>query len=243
MNILLINANPVVSRLIYIFINEETSIDEPSVLLQLKLSKYDLVFVDDDSYCLEIEQLLQNTPFLKKVLLSAKEMPNEVIQCFDEVIQKPFLPSQIRKVIKSTSNHVKDNIEEDTSKSLDKSHILNKQEIGNIKKLLEESENSEVSLIDEDSYGSHKVEVITEHLELDGLEIVNEDKIVDILSKKYKKEHGKEKRRKKSLKSSKISKTSEDTFLLALEHMGIKKLRKLLKGAEINISIKFKDDK
>ncbi len=242
MNILLINTSPVVSRLISIFVNEKTFLDEPKKSSQLKLSKYDLVFVDDASYVLEIEQLLKNTPFLKKVLLSSKKMPDDIVKYFDEVIQKPFLPSQIRSVIDSTSKYIKDNnIQNSTFKS---SNILDKNEINKIKELLDDSESNEDFLIDKDNYESRKVEVITEHLESDGLEIIAEEEIINILSEKSKEDEIKEKnRKKKSSPKSKKSKKFEDKLLLAIEHMGTKKLKKLLKGAEININIKFKDDK
>ena len=80
--------------------------------------------------------------------------------------------------------------------------ILDSKEIDRIKALLEEDEDEVVlELEDETDYESRKVEVITEHLEADGLEIVNEDEIIDILSKKKKK-----KRRKKSKKRKKSEK-------------------------------------
>ena len=237
MNILLINTSPVVSRLISIFVNEKTFLDEPKNTSELKLSKYDLVFVDDDSYILEIEQLLKNTPFLKKVLLSSKKMPDSIVEYFDEVIQKPFLPSQIREVIDSTSKYIKQNSIKNST--FEKSNILDKNEISKIKDLLDDSEEDKNFLIDEDNYESRKVEVITEHLESDGLEIVKEDEIVNILSEKPNDKKKKIKRK----KISKNSETFEDKLLLAVERMGTKKLKRLLKGAEINISIKFKDNK
>lgn len=237
MNILLINTSPVVSRLISIFVNEKTFLDEPKNTSELKLSKYDLVFVDDDSYILEIEQLLKNTPFLKKVLLSSKKMPDNIVEYFDEVIQKPFLPSQIREVIDSTSKYIKQNSIKNST--FEKSNILDKNEISKIKDLLDDSEEDKNFLIDEDNYEFRKVEVITEHLESDGLEIVKEDEIVNILSEKPNDKKKKIKRK----KISKNSETFEDKILLAVERMGTKKLKRLLKGAEINISIKFKDNK
>jgi len=235
MNILLINTSPVVSRLISIFVNEKTFLDEPKNISQLKFNKYDLVFVDDESYISEIEQLLKNTPFIRKVLLSSKKMPDDIVNCFDEVIQKPFLPSQIRDAIDTTSRYIKDNHIQSTT--VQSANILDKDEISKIKELLEDSEGSEDFSIDKDNYESRKVEAITKHLESDGLEIVIEDEIANILSEKA----IKEKKRKK--KSSKKDAIFEEKLLLAIERMGTKKLKKLLKGAEINISIKFKDDK
>ena len=99
MKILLINANPVVSRLLalctrdtHLLLDEVTSVDE------VKDVGYDLVFVDDGSYSDHIDSFLEEGNSRKKIFISYVK---EAVEGFDETIQKPFLPSQIIKVIES----------------------------------------------------------------------------------------------------------------------------------------------
>ena len=91
------------------------------------------------------------------------------------------------------------------------------------------------------------VKVITEQLASDGLEIVSEDEIVDILGQKSQKKKSKEGKSKKAKKQKSKEKdetyTFEEALLAAIEGMKIKKIRKLLKHADINITIRFKDEK
>jgi hypothetical protein len=126
------------------------------------------------------------------------------------------------------------------------SNVLDVNEIDKIKALLDENEKEESVDTDED-YETRKVKVITEQLASDGLEIVSEDEIVDILSQKSKKKKSKKEKSKKEKKRAKKEKdetyTFEEALLAAIEGMKIKKIRKLLKHADINITIRFKDEK
>jgi len=93
---------------------------------------------------------------------------------------------------------------------------------------------------------TRKVEVITEHLEADGLEIVNEEEYVDTLSKKSKKVKKEKKiksKKKKTEKKEKDTYTFEEALIAAVEGMKVKKIKKLLKGADVTIKISFKDQK
>jgi hypothetical protein len=92
-----------------------------------------------------------------------------------------------------------------------------------------------------DAYETRKVEVIKKHLEEDGLEILNEDNMLDILNTKSKKKKEKKKKSKKVKEEEKFS--FEEELLAAVKGMKVKKLKKLLKGAEITIQINFKGDK
>jgi len=96
MKILLINANPVVSRLLalctrdaHLFLDEVTGVDE------LKDVVYDLVFVDDGAYVEAVDAFLGKGKIRKKIFISYMK---DTVKGFDGTIKKPFLPSQIIKV-------------------------------------------------------------------------------------------------------------------------------------------------
>ena len=263
MNILLINTNPVVSRLISLCTRDEATVfEEVTDVNAVMLDKYDVVFVDDASCVEGLKDVLRNFRIRKKVFLSSKNSNEEPLDYFDEVIKKPFLPSQITAVLESL-----DALENDTEENVvehfifplareevdreDKGEndeieleearnpaVLDSSEIERIKALLEDddSELIPVEIEHELDYETRKVEVITQHLEADGLEIVSEEEYVENLSKKSKK------KKKEKKKKEKIF-TFEEALIAAVEGMKVKKIKKLLKGAEVTIKINFKDKK
>ena len=292
MHILLININPVVSRLISFCMREEhIDLEEVENVGAVVRDSYDVVFVDEASYGDETEEVLANLIMRKKVFLSSSDAVNDEARFFDSIIKKPFLPSQITAVLESlkeddtleivTETHfifplasdtqssddsevsVDDILEEDENEGTE---VLDSNEIEKIKALLDMDE--EVEEVSEEEYESRKMEVIKQQLISDGLEIVDEDEYVEALSKKplaEKKEKSKkmksrrneDKKRKseKSQKEQKIKKvkkvkkideeifTFEEALLTAVEGMKVKKIKKLLKGAEVTIKINFKDKK
>jgi hypothetical protein len=271
MNILLINTNPVVSRLIALCVaNRDVVFEEVSAVVTVVLDRYDVVFVDEDSYDDELKKILKNFMIRKKVFLTTKDSNKSDFEEFDEVIKKPFLPSQITTVIENMFNDSNDveivedhfifplaveskNSEDEIVEAKDKeSKVLDSSEIEKIKALLEDEEESKsVKLEDDADYESRKIEVITKHLEDDGLEIVREDEYVEILSKKAqkaKKKKIKKKLEKKKMANSKSTKKEkiisfEEALVAAVKDMKIKKIKKLLKDADITIKINFKDNK
>jgi hypothetical protein len=286
MNILLINTNPVVSRLISLCMREDNTIlEEVTEASAMKLDSYDIVFVDDASCVSNVRQLLQNMTSEKKVLLLGNNILEDLTEDFNEVIKKPFLPSDIRSAI-DTLNHTEEKPEEtvDThfifplsteeesedelfkaeeekrseneeeasaAESSDTSKILDFNEIARIRSLLEDEDEDEKAVVPEEEYETRKREVITEHLEADGLEIVSEDEIINILSskpekiqkKKAKTDKKQKKAEKRSKKEKEASYTFEEALIAAIEGMKVKKIKKLLKNADIKISINFKDKK
>jgi len=255
MNILLINTNPLVSRLTSLCVrDDDTVLEEVIDVNAVTLDRYDIVFVDDASYANGLEDTLNKFMIRKKVFLSGKSSSDEPMDYFDEVIKKPFLPSQITAIIESLDeieneteeiaeghfifplssegNTSQDDIGEDTIEIAEpkKTEVLDSTEIERIKALLEEDdlELEPVEMEHDIDYESRKVEVITQHLESDGLEIVNEDEYVETLSKKSKKEK---------------TFTFEEALIAAVEGMKVKKIKKLLKGADVTIKISFKDQK
>jgi len=152
----------------------------------------------------------------------------------------------------SSSNEPEEN--EDTAEESDQKEeevssgdtpkVLDSNDIEQIKALLEEDEEDlpEVDLEDEKEIEARKVEVITQKLEEDGLEIVDEEKIIDELSQKPQKVQKQKKKSKKNKKKSEEVYTFEEALLAAVENMKPKKIKKLLKGAEVTIKIRFKDE-
>ncbi len=289
MNILLLNTNPVVSRLVALCMRDDTiTFREVSDISDAGDTTYDIIFVDDASYNNETAAFLDTLNTGKIVFFSRRDSGEEVGGSFDRVIKKPFLPSQIQAVIDEVATlQVPDTVSEEVlvderaetvkenSETLDDEHfifplaasaeesdeevplmdsgeeetspkVLDSHEIDQIKALLEESDEEISPLAQEEAdYEARKVEVITQKLEEDGLEIVAEEEIIEALSgeasaEAEKKE--KKKRKKKKKKQKEDVYTFEEALLAAIENMKPKQIKKLLKNAEVHISIKFKDD-
>lgn len=296
MKILLINDNPVVSRLLTLCTRgEHIVLDEVKRVDDIKDVRYDILFVDDASYVDHIDALLEEGSIRKKVFIS---YDGDQAKGFDESIKKPFLPSQIMKVIESVdmSEIIEDNEEENISifplskeeeiieeevlpdifplptededtndiveiQENSGPEILNVDEIEKIKALLDmDDDEIEVhednDLLSDDEYEARKVKVIKEQLIADGLEIVEENEIVEELNitaldtfKEIEKQLDKKKKSKKKSKKKKETGFSEDelsriedAMVVALEKMKPKKIKKMLKGKKTEIKIKLEDD-
>ncbi len=267
MYILLLNTNPVVSRLLALCMREShINFEELNHIVDISLDKYDIVFVDEASYNDEIKELLSNIIIRKKVFFSSSNEMSDKEKFFDIVIKKPFLPSQITEVLKSLKD---DNAlesmmeipsifpfssnrenEKETDKTIEESTaVLDGNEIEKIKALLEmDEEGDEVC---EEEYEIRKREVIKQQLITDGLEIIDENEYVEELSKKslLNKNHN-IKNKKHKLKKKKNIKLSqkelinlEKTLRTAINDLKPKKLKKLLEGKEIKVKIILKDNK
>ncbi len=167
-------------------------------------------------------------------------MPSlELIESFDAIVEKPFLPSQIRDILREVTQTV------NMKSAVKRTEILNSNEINKIKEILQENIDDDSVIGDEDNYEARKIEVITEHLEADGLDIIEENDIVNVLSNKSEKIENKKKKKfkKKYKKSLNNINTVEEALLFAIKNMQTKEIKKLLKDAEVTITIKFKDDK
>jgi hypothetical protein len=299
MNILLINTNPVVSRLVSLCMRDESiSFEEVDRISEVSGMRYDIVFIDDSSYHDEVAVFLKTIQAGKIVFLSSRDTGDEIGTAFDTVIKKPFLPSQIQAVLDSAepleeiavkesvpeegdehfifplaaSNEkeredVSDepldlledleeiNIEEpaEEEESISEEEIelpeppkvLDGNEVERIKALLDEDDDEELlelDLEDLEEVEARKVEVITQKLEEEGLEIVEEEEIIASLSETPKKKKKKNKKKSKKKQKSEEIYTFEEALLAAVENMKPKKIKKLLKGAEVTIKIRFKDD-
>jgi hypothetical protein len=132
MKILLINSNPVVSRLTALSARkEEIQIDEVQEINEVNNSQYDIVFVDADSWSKEVDSAIsKNIQTQKRVLFYAQDDKNNK-ELFDISILKPFLPSEVSAVIRS--------VEENTLSAKDTKESLVEVEEESIFNVLETS--------------------------------------------------------------------------------------------------------
>ena len=102
MKILLINNNPVVSRLTALSARkEEIDIDEIKNIGDLSSQKYDIVFVDADSWGSEVDTLLSKKLNVEKKVLFYAQDDTDDKSAYDITILKPFLPSEVSAVIRA----------------------------------------------------------------------------------------------------------------------------------------------
>jgi len=277
MNILLININPVVSRLLTLCTRDEHIVlDEVESASAVEKVSYDIVFVDETSYVDNVKALLEKLEARKKVFISYS---GEAIRGFDETIKKPFLPSQIINIIESVdmadsavseeTNSAEESISifplsteddeaDDTFEIQENAAttILNSDEIERIKALLDMEEdelevNEDAELLSDEEYEARKVKVIKEKLIADGLEIVEENEIIEALSKdngdsfqNINKEFEKTKKSKKKSKKKKETEVSldelayiEEALSVVIANLKPKKIKKFLKGKKIKIKL------
>jgi len=123
MNILLINANPVVSRLLVLCTRDDAVLlDEVATVEEIQGSNYDVVFVDEASYGRDVAEFLAALKSAKKVFISYR---SDDMRGFDVTIKKPFLPSQITELIADVEVHNKDEILESEEETL----VLEEEEV------------------------------------------------------------------------------------------------------------------
>ncbi|HIP52115.1 MAG TPA: hypothetical protein EYG94_08520 [Campylobacterales bacterium] len=147
MKILLINNNPVVSRLTALSARkEDIEIEEIQEVTELNSDTYDIIFVDADSLSKDVRDAISENIKTQKTVLFYADGDEEEKASFDLSILKPFLPSEVSAVIRSI---------EETSKDLTPS--LNEEKHFNI---LDDT----------------KVDNRTELFDLDGLDEIEEKK-------------------------------------------------------------------
>jgi hypothetical protein len=265
-HILLINSNPVVSRLFDLCMREaHFELEEAADFQDLGREKYDILFVDEEAYTDEAKALLPGIKAAERVLLSKSLELTPEAKAFDRLVKKPFLPSQIMEVVERYGrleseeeaealsaffplSAEEEHVEAEEEQPQNDPKVLDPGEIERIKALLDMEEEAAVEPpSSEEELESRKVEVIKQQLIADGLEIVDEEEIVEALSKAPKRKKEKSKKRKKRKKEPKGKKNEvaeagfEEALLAAVREMKVKKIKKLLKGAEGTLKFKFKD--
>lgn len=154
MKILLINNNPVVSRLTALSARkEDIEIDEIQEVTELSSDKYDIVFVDADSWSKDVDDIIaDNIKVQKRVLFYAQDDKDDK-GSFDMTILKPFLPSEVSAVIRSIEeSEVEEPYEIEEEKHfniLDKSNETKREELFTLESDKEEKkEENELESVD-----------------------------------------------------------------------------------------------
>ncbi len=131
MRILLINSNPVVSRLTALSARKEgVPIDEIRDIADLKESDYNIVFIDSDSLNSEILTFLKKSNTKKRVIFHTQE-DKDIDDIFNYTILKPFLPSEVSSILREAKMELD---EEEYEQKTPKEEYLNLNEIISTKK-------------------------------------------------------------------------------------------------------------
>jgi len=228
MRILLVNANPVVSHLVSLNIrdNEGVLFDEITGEELIPEKRYDVVFIDEK--CCHNDKMryyVQRVNAGKKILFSTQKTHS--IEGIDRVIRKPFLPSEIDEVLQAIVPAAEEGEEEQAGLSVpdmqeesersmqsisgDGGQILDSGEIEKIKQLL----------VDEEEEAAEAYGRMTE------------------TKKSAEGERKNAPKKKKGSRKSKKKRDIEGRLLEAITKMKTKKIRGLLRGAEMSIVIKF----
>ncbi len=137
MKILLINNNPVVSRLTALSARKENiEIDEIQEVTELSSDKYDIVFVDSDSLTKDVRDTIKEHLKIKKLVLFYTDGDEEDKGIFDISILKPFLPSEVSAVIHSVED-MEEEKEEKHFNVLDEPKASDKEELFELNDLVE----------------------------------------------------------------------------------------------------------
>lgn len=240
MDILLINTNPIISRLIsyslqehHVYLNEIGSLDT------LDDGYYELVLVDDA--ILETTSTDKLMPVKCDQMVLLTNTANRKPLIFDHVITKPFLPSQIIQLIQEELEPEPEKVVElptHPSPAQD-NYVLNIGEVNEIKSLLAldeeiDQENIEKPQTPIEDIEKLKREVIKQTLLDEGLEIIEEDVLLATfdngITVNIAHNHHQHKEK------------FEAELLDAIEKEKFKKIKKLLKNTTIDMTIHFKDD-
>jgi len=200
MQILLVNSNYIISKLFSLSSNSLSNIDlyESKIEESIPNKHYDILFIDEGSSdSRTIEEYIYRVDAKKKILFTTDKKLK--ISGIDRIITKPFLPSSVIDILKSSPQNIKSIDKEKLNsdiedKTLD-SIILDSSEIKMIKKLLLDEEVD----VDEESNSS------TDYIEKSDSHTINH----------------------------------QDDLLTMLLNEKPKKIKKLLAGAEVTITIKF----
>jgi hypothetical protein len=232
MDILLVNNNPVVSRLIAlcskeigakIVMQDDLKIDD--------LSLFDIIFIDDGVFGGDMENILKSTHVGKRVLLVSKNFKVDEDVLFDYIVDKPFLPHKIMEIL-SEYNDVDTvfDIDEVDFEDYD-TQILDEKELSKIKQIIDD-ETLPPHIEEIDDIEIKKAEIIKEQLKSDGVEIINQDEYINTITKDTKKP----KKYKKALK-----KLVENAIEDAIDRYGKDDFKQAVRYQNITIDIQIKE--
>ncbi len=131
MKILLVNSNPVVSRLTALSARKESvPLDEIRDIADLKKSNYNIVFVDSESLSTEILTVLKNSDIKRRVIFYTQD-DKDIDDIFNYTILKPFLPSEVSSILREAKIELDEEEHKDTQP---KEEYLNLNELISTKK-------------------------------------------------------------------------------------------------------------
>jgi len=222
MDVFLLNTNPVVKRLVELCANQ-VHIDIVNIksIDTDRLNENTILIIDDALFDEELQSVLESTHLGYRVLLVSKGFNLQGLVIFDEVVQKPFLPSRIIDILTYKNKIATKDTEIDTQ-------ILDKTEVEKIKNILDESE--DISKFDEiNDIQEKKLKAFTEHLLSDGVEITNEEEYIQSITKKPKKY-------KKALKS-----LIDDALDEIIDSVGKDSFKQAIKEDRVSIEFHIKE--
>lgn len=106
MNILLLNDNPVVNKLVTLSAQKTSDdLNVVNTIDAIEKDSYDLFVVDDTLYNNDVfTQIKQKISFKKSLYICSRDA--EVVDTFDTVLKKPFLPTDLVELFSSISKEV-----------------------------------------------------------------------------------------------------------------------------------------
>ena len=164
MKILLINNNPVVSRLTALSARkEDIEIDEIQEVTELSSDTYDIVFVDADSWTKDVRDVISENIKTQKSVLFYADGDEEEKSSFDLSILKPFLPSEVSAVIRSIEEKNEEldttSTEEQHFNILDDTKVENRNELFDLEEVdVTEEKKEETLTLDENISFDDKLE-------------------------------------------------------------------------------------
>jgi hypothetical protein len=243
MNIAIVNQNTLIAKLIEIaFENKQHSLINLDIVTYSD-GKFDVVIIDDSLYSDDILTKFLNT---RIIIVSNWDRVDEfqTINGVWQVIKKPFMPSQLSEIIEKLENETVM-----TTKKIIPSDMMITVEAKIVKSTLDEEQLTQI--LDKDTI--QEIQCLLEnntvecddHEENDVTDKIKEDVVMLEKVKDIKKENEKNKKRllKEIFDKNSTPNNKNDRIVNALLSMKYKKLKKLLKNAEVSIQIKFPKDK
>lgn len=157
MNILLINNNPAVSRLITISIEKlGYNLSEVKNIEEYDGEPCDIIFIDDEDYNDEVASMIKNMQLCKHISYIGKRGSDKP-EAMDSILEKPFLPTDFTDMLEAICSNIErgeptpkeENIAEKEPVSEEKVEDMEKE-----KKYILPEENSSLANLDEDLQSS-----------------------------------------------------------------------------------------
>jgi hypothetical protein len=187
-------------------------------------------------------------PFLPSQITEVIEnidMSEEIEACEEETSPLSFVAQEevliedeeLPPIFPLPSNNIKESSDVSGIVQNKSSEVLDRNEIEKIKALLEmDDEIFEDEPISDDEYEARKVKVIKEQLIADGLEIIEEEAILEELSTIHKK------KKKETQLSQKDLLRIDAAVVAVIQKMKPKKIEKMLRGKKVKLKIKLEDE-